>query len=164
MRKSTINFAAVLACLAVSVATSTSAQAGQRNSRGNACNVAREYIRLTAEGRYDDVGGLWAEDAVFYSPSGEVIRGRTAIRQFYSRFLRKITPVNRIASLALDPNARVCVMELETRVVLGPDGVWAPDASGNFVPTAIDRFQVNRAGEVQSMRVYLAPVKAWLGN
>lgn len=130
----------------------------------NACDVAREYIRLTDEKRYDEVGELWAEDAIFYNPRGEVIRGKAAIKQFYSAFLRKITPVNRIASLTLDPKINTCVMELETRVVRGPDGHWTPDARGDFVPTAIDRFVVNKAGKVQQMRVYLAPDKAWLGQ
>lgn len=126
-----------------------------------ACDVARQYIQLTSEQRYDEVGDLWADDAVFYNPTGEVIRGKPAIKQFYSRFLRQIKPINRIASLAWDPKTNVCVMELETRVVMGPEGRWVPDPVGDFVPTAIDRFQVNRRGKVQQMRVYLAPVKAW---
>lgn len=128
----------------------------------NACDVAREYIRLTDEKQYDQVGELWADDAVFYNPAGEVIRGKPAIKQFYSRFLRQITPINRIASLAFDPQAGVCVMELETRVIMGPDGKWVPNASGDFVPTAIDRFVVNKDGKVQQMRVYLPNPKAWL--
>ncbi len=127
-----------------------------------ACDVARTYIRLTDEGRYDEVGDLWAPDAIFYNPRGDILRGQPAIKAFYSAFLRTITPVNRIGALAFDRQANVCVMEIETRVVRGPDGKWTPDPSGNFVRTAIDRFTVNRAGKIQEMRVYLAPDKAWL--
>ena len=134
------------------------------SSRADACDVARTYIRLTAEHRYDEVGELWAPDAVFFNPRGDVIHGQPAIKQFYSTFLRKITPVNRIASLAHDPQNGVCVMEIETRVVRGPDGVWVPDAKGNFVATAIDRFVINKMGKIQQMRVYLPPNKAWLEN
>lgn len=149
------------------LASANPASAGTARSKSasaNACDVARTYIRLTEEKRYDEVGELWAPDAVFYTPRGDVIRGKPAIKEFYSTFLRKITPVNRIASLALDPKANVCVMELETRVVRGSDGKWVPDARGDFVPTAIDRFVVNNSGKVQKMRVYLPPDKAWLEN
>jgi hypothetical protein len=128
----------------------------------DACDVAREYIRLTDEGQYDEVGDLWAADAVFYNPRGDVIRGQPAIKEFYSNFLRSITPVNRIASLAHDPEANVCVMEIETRVVRGEDGHWTPDPDGDWVRGAIDRFVINSEGKVQEMRVFLAPDKAWL--
>jgi hypothetical protein len=47
-------------------------------------------------------------------------------------------------------------------VVRDAAGKWTPDARGNFVRTAIDRFVVNKQGKVQEMRVYLAPDKAWL--
>ncbi|UZW57366.1 nuclear transport factor 2 family protein [Sphingobium sp. JS3065] len=138
-----------------------SAAARPTNST-NACDVARTYIRLTAEGRYDEVGDLWAPDAVFFNPRGDIIRGQPAIKQFYSTFLKKITPENRIGSLTWDAKANICVMELETRVVRDAAGKWTPDARGNFVRTAIDRFVVNKQGKVQEMRVYLAPDKAWL--
>lgn len=123
-----------------------------------ACDVAREYIRLTDEGQYDRIGDLWAEDAVFYAPTGAVIRGKTAIRQFYSGFLRKITPVNRIGSLTYDPKTNFCAMEIQTRVIKGSKGEWVPNASGDFHTTVIDLFSVNKSGKVQSMKVFLAPM------
>lgn len=155
------------ASVLLGLASASPASAGAaktRSSWANACEVARKYIRLTDQKRYDEVGELWAPDAVFFNPRGEIIRGKPAIKLFYSTFLRKITPVNRIASLAWDPKGNVCVMELETRVVRGPDGKWMPDARGEFVPSAIDRFVVNNRGKVQQMRVYLPPDKAWLEN
>ncbi len=114
------------------------------------------------ERRYDQVGDLWADDAVFFSPMGKIVRGKAEISAFYARFLRQITPVNRIASLTWDRAGNVCVMELETRVTKGADGKWMPDPNGDFHSTAIDRFVVNDAGKVQQMRVYLAPSDPWL--
>ena len=134
------------------------------HNKANACDVAKKYIDLTEAKRYDEVGELWAEDAVFFNPAGNIIRGRSAITQFYAQFLRQIKPINRIASLAWDRKANVCVMELETRVIMGPDGRWVPDPAGEFIPTAIDRFEVNHEGKVQQMRVYLPPANAWQGQ
>ena len=128
----------------------------------SACDVAREYIRLTDEKQYDQVGELWADDAVFYSPMGVIIRGKPAIKEFYSRFLRTITPVNRISSLTFDPTTNVCVMELETRVAKDASGEWRPNAAGEFQRTAVDLFTINASGKVQQMRVYLAPADRWL--
>ena len=34
----------------------------------SACDVAREYIRLTDEKQYDQVGELWADDAAAIRP------------------------------------------------------------------------------------------------
>ena len=160
-----INRALVATAVGLSLLWGTPIPADAKARRlTNACEVAKEYIRLTDIQRYDEVGELWADDAVFYNPRGNVIRGKQAISQFYSTFLRSITPINRIASLTYDRKGNVCVMEIETRVVRGANGAWTPDASGDFVPTAIDRFVVNRAGKVQQMRVYLPPDRAWLGE
>lgn len=133
------------------------AQPSMSATKRKACDVAREYIRITDEGKYDRIGDLWADDAVFHAPTGEVIRGKPAISQFYSSFLRKITPVNRIGRLTYDPKQNICVLEIESRVIVSEQGLWKPDPSGNFERTAIDVFVVNKQGKVQDMRVYLGP-------
>lgn len=165
MTSSKLAFISLVACgVALASCSDEAAEAPVEDvaAKPNACDVAREYIKLTDEKRYDEVGDLWAPDAVFYNPRGDIIRGQPAIKEFYSKFLSSITPVNRIASLAWDPEANVCVMEIETRVVRGPDGKWTPDPNGEWVRGAIDRFIINDAGKVQEMRVFIAPDKAWL--
>lgn len=165
MRQSKLTFISLVACVvALSSCSDETADAPEQETaqKANGCEVAKEYIRLTDEQRFDEVGDLWASDAVFYNPRGDIIRGQPAIKEFYGKFLRSITPVNRIASLAWDPVSKVCVMEIETRVVRGPDGHWTPDPEGEWVRGAIDRFVINDDGKVQEMRVFLAPDKAWL--
>ncbi|UZW57422.1 hypothetical protein NUH86_17690 [Sphingobium sp. JS3065] len=99
-----------------------------------------------------------ADDAVFYAPNGAVIRGKPAIGQFYNKFLKSITPINRIGRISLDRQSNVCALEIETRVILTPEGKWKPDPSGDFQRTVVDLFTVNTQGKVQEMRVYLAPM------
>lgn len=146
--------AAIMAAAGFAALSSPSQAATARN----ACAVAREYLRLTEIQHYDRIGDLWADDAVFYAPNGQTIRGRHAIGAFYSAFLKKITPVNRIGSLTFDPRANRCALEIETRVVRGPAGEWVPDPKGEFVGTVIDLFTVNRKGKITRMKVYLAPL------
>ncbi|GGZ11266.1 nuclear transport factor 2 family protein [Novosphingobium colocasiae] len=146
--------AAIMVAAGIATLSSPSHAAPTRN----ACDVAKEYLRLTEMQQYDRIGDLWADDAVFYAPNGQTIRGRHAIGDFYSAFLKKITPVNRIGSLTFDRRARRCALEIETRVVRGPSGEWVPDAKGEFVGTVIDLFTVNRKGKITRMKVYLAPL------
>ena len=155
---------AAIVLMFVSLAGINDSAAAAETTLLRGCEVAREYIRLTDDGEYDQVGELWVDNAVFYNPVGEIIRGKPAIKSFYSRFLRTITPVNRVSTLAWDPVGNVCVMEIETRVVKGKDGKWMPDSKGNFQRTAIDRFIVNDDGMIEEMRVYLAPPMPWLNK
>jgi len=147
---------------ALLVATATGVSAAPASTR--ACDIASEYVRLIEAHRYDEVGELWADDAVFYSPRGVVIRGKAAIKAFYAKFLPTITPINRIARLAWDAQQNVCTMELETRMTRGADGEWKPDAQGAFQAAAVDRFTVSKAGKVQHMIVYLPPNDRWAAD
>ena len=50
-----------------------------------ACKVAAEYVARINAGRYDEVGPLFGEHAIFLAPTGQRIVGRLAIGRFYER-------------------------------------------------------------------------------
>lgn len=125
--------------------------------------TAEKYVALTRAGQYDELGSLWAEDAVFNCPNGEIIRGRKDIGEFYSKFLRTITPDIRAARFADDEAAGVCVMELESRMSRDAEGHWKTDPKADYTLSAIDRFTVNSDGLITHMIVYLAPDSRWVG-
>lgn len=126
------------------------------------CDVARRYVQLIQEGRYDEIGALWAEDAVFHTPHGTVLRGRETIGAFYARFLRSITPDVRAARFAADEAQRVCVLELETRMRRRGSGDWVTDPQAAFALSAIDRMTIDGEGRIKHMIVYLAPENRWM--
>ena len=128
------------------------------------CDVAAQYVSLIQAGRYAEVGELWADDAVFYNPAGQVIHGKPAIKAFYSKFLTSIAPDIRAARFASDTAAGVCVMELESRMSRGPDGQWRTDPAASYSLSAIDRMTINPAGKIQHMIVYVAPPNRWSGE
>ena len=72
---------------------------------------AESYIEITNRAAYDELAGLFAEDAVFLAPGGQVFRGRDEIGAFYVRFLSEITPTIRISSYVEEGDD--CVYELE---------------------------------------------------
>jgi hypothetical protein len=127
-------------------------------------DVAARYVELIQAGRYDEVGELWADDAVFQNPVGTVIRGKAAIKAFYTNFLSSITPDVRAARYATDVEAGVCVLELETRMSRGEDGQWRNDPTAPYSLSAIDRFAINAEGKIQHMIVYTAPANRWLDD
>jgi hypothetical protein len=102
-----------------------------------------KYLDLINSGRYAEIGSLFAADAVFQAPTGEVIRGRERITAFYSSALQKIRPTRVWASSQVTEGLASVI---EISAVL-PDG---PDPH-----TVVDHFTVDRTGEVARMAVYL---------
>ena len=111
-----------------------------------ACQPARQYVDITAARRYQDLGTLFADDAVFVAPNGKVLRGAKEIGAFYEGFLPTIDPDNIPISFIADGTE--CVMELVSRVKHG---------DGKYRLAAIDHFTVNAAGKIVHMVVYLRP-------
>jgi hypothetical protein len=126
----------------------------------DACDVAKDYILLTEQGKYEQVGTLFASDAEFMTPKGTILKGSAAITAFYSAFLPTIKPVNRIHSLVRE--GTVCVMQIQTRLKKTPQGTWAPAPDGEFAHTAIDVMTVDSEGKIKKMMVYLAPQNFWI--
>ena len=115
-----------------------------------ACAVAQKYVDNVNAGRYQDQGGLFAEDAVFVRPDGQVSHGSKEIGEFYSNFLGKITP--KIIPISFIADGNECVMELAamTRV----------NDSDKYMLGAIDHFTMNKQGKIQHMVVFIRPQSA----
>lgn len=126
----------------------------------DACDVAKDYIHLIEQGKYEQVGTLFAPDAEFRTPKGTILKGSDAIAAFYGGFLPTIRPVNKIHSLVHE--GRVCVMQIETRLKKTPQGTWAPAPDGVFARSAIDVMTVNEHGKIKDMIVYTSPPNFWL--
>ena len=118
------------------------------NTRGKrACEPAQRYVDLTAAERYDELGTLFADDAVFVAPTGKVLHGPAEIGDFYKAFLPKIKPRNVPISFIADGDE--CVMELVTATNL--------DNYAKYRLAAIDHFTVNKDGKIRHMVVFLRP-------
>ena len=118
------------------------------STRGKrACKPAQRYIDLTAAGQYDQLGSLFADDAVFVTPIGTVLHGAAEIGEFYKTFLPKLKPRNVPITFIADGNE--CVMALVTATNL--------DNYAKYRLAAIDHFTVNRQGKIRHMVVYLRP-------
>ena len=118
------------------------------SARGRrACKVAQRYVDLTAAEKYDQLGSLFADDAVFLTPVGTVLRGPKEIGDFYAGLLPKIKPRNVPISFIAD--GAECIMELVSATNL--------DGYAKYRLAAIDHFTVNRQGKIQQLVVYLRP-------
>lgn len=118
------------------------------DARGKpACAPAQRYLDLTAAGRYDQLGSLFADDAVFVTPIGKVLHGAAEINAFYKNFLPTLKPRNVPISFIADGNE--CVMELVTAT--------NADNYAKYRLAAIDHFTVNKEGKIRHMVVYLRP-------
>src|SRR2546421_10187191 len=64
---------------------------------GNPCSVPHEYVKVINDGKYDAVGNLFTENAVYMGPDGKTRHGSKDIGAFYSNFLPKLKPQLRAA-------------------------------------------------------------------
>lgn len=112
-----------------------------------ACAVAQRYVDLIAAERYDQVGTLFADDAVFVTPVGKVLHGAADIGRFYGDLMPKLKPRNVPISFMADGNE--CIMELVTATNM--------DNYAKYRLAAIDHFTVNKQGKIRHMVVYLRP-------
>ena len=137
------------------------------------CDAAHKYARLVQEHRYGEIGALFAQDAVWYTPVGKVMHGRQQVSDFYKDFLGTRRPHFQTDNYI--EQGRFCAMEVKVKVrvdakgkvILGKDGSAdiIPDGSnepGIFVRRAMDHFTVNDKGEVTRLIVYNAPLSYWV--
>jgi steroid delta-isomerase len=109
-------------------------------------NTVNRYLELAAEGKVDEIVGLYAEDGTVEDPvGGEVHIGREAIRGFYS-----MIPAGDNAS------------EMFTLRSLGQEAAfyWAltVDLGGNRVKIEIiSTMTFNHDGKIASMKAYWGP-------
>jgi SnoaL-like domain len=136
---------ALAGSLALFAAWLSTADAQAASNRLGACSTAREYVRLISEGKYDSLGNLFAEDAVYMGPDGKTRHGGKQIGAFYSNFLPKLKPQLRAAKFFEQGDE--CMMELENK----------SSRTGEFRLTAVDHFTVDTSGKISSFVVYLRP-------
>jgi aryl-alcohol dehydrogenase-like predicted oxidoreductase len=114
-----------------------------------AARAVGAYVDLINARRYDEIGDLFAADGEFLAPTGETLRGREAIRAFYSSALRQIAPEEVWVHSAVAEGNR-CVIEISARLPGEPAG------SSHVV---VDHFTVDAAGLVTRLAVYLRPAE-----
>ncbi|HKV55146.1 MAG TPA: nuclear transport factor 2 family protein [Candidatus Binataceae bacterium] len=119
--------------------------AGDASSTGGVCTTPRSYVKLIDEHKYDAVGGLFADDAVYLGPDGKTRRGASDIGKFYARFLPILKPELRAANYFEQGDQ--CILELENK----------DKKTGEYTETAVDIFTIDRAGKVAKFVVYLRP-------
>ena len=68
--------AAVLAVAALGVVWAAGMSPLAAAESGDACTTSRKYIELIQTKKFDEIGNLYAPDAVFYTPVGTVLRGK----------------------------------------------------------------------------------------
>ncbi len=145
-----MNKRTVALALAAALATCISEAYAQDPSQsisaaGGACSTPHQYVKLINDGKYDSVGSLFAEDAVYMGPDGKTRHGSKDIGAFYSGFLPKLKPQLRASKFFEQGNE--CMMELEN----------TSSRTGEFTPVAVDHFTVNSTGKITSFIVYLRP-------
>lgn len=109
------------------------------------CSIPREYVNLINDGKYDSVGQLFADNAVYLGPDGNTRHGAKAIGAFYSSFLPRLKLQLHASRFFAQGNE--CMMELENK---------SGQTSG-FTPTAVDHFTIDSAGKISRFIVYLRP-------
>jgi hypothetical protein len=112
-----------------------------------ACQPAQRYVDLMTAERYDEVGKLFSDDAVFVTPTGKVLRGSAEIGAFYAEMMPRFKPRNVPISFIADGDE--CIMELVTATIL--------DNFAHYRLAAIDHFTVNADGKIRHLTVYLRP-------
>ncbi len=110
-----------------------------------ACAAPHQYVDLINAGKYDEIGGLFADDAVYLGPDGKTRYGSKAIGEFYTQFLGALKPQVKAASFIQDGDN--CLMELANQNKL----------SGKYSLVAIDHFTVDGQGKIARFIVYLRP-------
>jgi hypothetical protein len=139
------NRIATLALVAAGLFLISAAPAQNASASGGACTAPHQYVELINDGKYDSVGSLFADDAVYMGPDGKTRHGSKNIGAFYSSFLPKLKPQLRASKFFEQGNE--CMMELENK----------DSQTGEFTPAAVDHFTVDSAGKISRFIVYLRP-------
>jgi len=109
--------------------------------------VAERYFELINAHAFDQVGSLFADDAIVLDPTGEVVRGKAAISARWGEDFARSGP-ERVALASIVSNDTVCAVEV------------SPHFAGEDAPRSdmvIDHFSVNEEGKITRLAVYLRP-------
>jgi hypothetical protein len=110
--------------------------------------AADAFYETINAGEYSKIGDLFAEDAEFLAPNGQLFTGRQAITDFYSWHLGRLRPAARCsAHLATDTQ---CVVEINNKNA----------ETGEYELTAINYFTFREDGKVQRMDIFVRGTSA----
>ena len=132
--------AVAMSCASIGFASPAAVSAAR-----DACETPREYVKLINSGRYDAIGGLFADDAVYMGPDGRTRKGTKEIGEFYQKFLAPMRLQLRAVSYIQEGND--CLGELENK----------DKKSGRYDLISIDHFIIDPQGKVSKFIVYLRP-------
>lgn len=140
-------FAAIAAILSAALARAADA--------GRACAVGQKYIEAVQRKDFDTVVNLFAADAEFSTPTGPVLHG-AEIGNFYKTTVASAQNLIVRARNFVGSDAE-CYFEIWTKSKKNADGVWVPDADGEFIRGAIDHFTINANVKVTQLIAFPAP-------
>jgi SnoaL-like domain len=136
--------AATRASMLVAQASAANRRTGESAAR-DACETPREYVKLINSDRYDAIGDLFADDAVYMGPDGTTRKGTKEIGEFYQKFLAPMRLQLKAVSYIQEGND--CLVELENK----------DKKSGRYVLISIDHFIIDPQGKVSKFIVYVRP-------
>ena len=116
-------------------------------SESAARQAAHRYLELVNAHDYDQIGSLFALDAVVLGPSGEAVAGREEITALWAEQFSKSGP-EEVSAASMVAEGDSCVVELSPRFS------GEREARAGMV---IDHFTVNAAGEIIRLAIYLRP-------
>jgi hypothetical protein len=111
-----------------------------------ACRAGMLYSKLIEEKKYDAVGGIFADDAIYAGPNDDPMKGAKRIGEFYKIFLTNAKPRSKIATL-VPAGSHDCYMEL----IGTSNGYTMPS------PGALDRFTTDDSGKVTQLTIFFRP-------
>lgn len=110
--------------------------------------VVHEFVRLTNERRQDQLAQLFADDAEFHAPNGEILHGRPAVAAFFGGLQREyLEPKLPMKPTAIAVDGNQCLLAFQSKL----DGV--------HVHCAVDQFTVDERGKISRFIVYVRPGK-----
>ncbi len=135
---------------------------GSAVAADDACTVSKKYIEFLQTKKFAEIGNLFADDAVFYTPTGGTLRGKAAIGNYYTKSVAN-------AGLNLRGqnyvgNTTECYFEIWHRSKPNADGKYISDPNADFHRGAADHFTLNDKGLVVEMVAFPAGSALPLGG
>jgi hypothetical protein len=110
--------------------------------------LARKYVEICRNGRYEELADLFSDDAVIFPPVRQrPARGRAEIEAFYRDVVAKFAP--RVIGVSIVGEGSECFMELAQEIEL--------EGERRYRLSSIDHFTLGPDGRFSRMIVYVRP-------
>ena len=113
---------------------------------GSACATADRYVSLVAARRGEEIGRLFATNAIFLGPEERVLRGRDEIAAFYAANVAR--RVSHVIPLSFMDRGRECIMEI---------AIATAEEPGHYRLLAMDHFTIGADGLIERLLIYFRP-------